>query len=226
MILVLQHEACEPLGIFEDVLKGRGVPYRYCRLFKEEPPEDMDGYTGLVILGGPMNVYQEDEYPFLLEEDNLILEAVQREIPTLGICLGAQLIAKALGARVYKGKKKQIGWYPLRMTGRAGEDPLFSGFPGELKVFQWHGDTFELPDGATLLARDDLYHQAFRYGKAYALQFHLEITKEMIEDWISQYDDEVEDERIDTGKIAADTRRYIEDLNRRGRRLMEGFLRL
>ncbi len=173
-----------------------------------------------------MNVYEEEEYPFLVREDRLIKDAIKRDIPILGICLGAQLIAKAAGARVYKGEKKQIGWYPLRMTERAGEDPLFSGFPEELQVFQWHGDTFDLPEGATLLARDDLYHQAFRYGKAYGLQFHLEITEGMIRDWISEYEKEVKDERIDVGRIEMDTRKYIDDLNHRGRRLMEGFLRL
>jgi GMP synthase-like glutamine amidotransferase len=226
MILVLQHEPCEPLGIFEDVLRERGLPYRYCRLFEEEPPEDLGDCDGLIIMGGPMNVYEEDEYPFLVREERLIKDAIKRDIPILGICLGAQLIAKAAGARVYKGEKKQIGWYPLRMTGSAGEDPLFSGFPEELPVFQWHGDTFDLPEGTTLLARDDLYHQAFRYGKAYGLQFHLEITEKMIKDWISEYEKEVKDERIDVGRIEMDTRRYIDDLNRRGRRLLEGFLRL
>ncbi len=214
--LVIQHEACEPLGAFENGLEERGIEYEYVRLFEEDVPENLDGYSGLIIMGGPMNVYQEDEYPFLRAEDVLIKEALKNNLPILGVCLGAQLIAKAAGARVKKGSKKEIGWYKIRLTEEGKRDPVFSMFEEEFRVFQWHGDTFDIPDGAVKLAENSLYNQAFRIKNAYALQFHIEVTEEIIKDWMRKYDEEVRSLKgqIDPEEILKDTGRYIGQLNR------------
>jgi len=139
-----------------------------------------------------MNVYEEDRYPFLREEDLFIKEAIQRGKAILGICLGAQLIAKALGAKVFKAPVKEIGWYDVSLTKIGSQDPLFSCLPKTFPVFQWHEDTFEIPKSGKLIATSSpVSHQAFRYGeKVYGLQFHLEVTEEMIQEWIETYEEE------------------------------------
>ncbi len=157
--LVLQHKACEPLGYFESALD-----YEYFRLYDGEFPEGLQGYSGLIIMGGPMNVYEEEKYPFLKDEDLLIKEALKTGMPTLGICLGAQLIVKAAGAKVWKGREKEIGWYEVGLTKEGERDRIFGMFEDRFTVFHWHGDTFDLPEGAVLLARSGLYNQAFRIG--------------------------------------------------------------
>ena len=131
---------------------------------------------GLVVMGGPMGVYETDKYPFLAHECRLIAELIRRERPVLGVCLGAQLLARALGARVFPGHGPEIGFGSVELTKEGKEDPLFGPSGPSFPVFHWHGDTFELPEGATLLASSTQYpHQAFRFGDyAYALQFHIE----------------------------------------------------
>ncbi len=226
-LLVLQHEPCEPLGFFEGLFSKKGVECVYCRLYDEEAPVDLDGYHGLVAMGGPMNVYQEKEYPFLSGDDRLIKEALKRKKPVLGICLGAQLMAKALGAKVYKGREKEIGWYTVKLTEEGRKDPIFGGFEQEFTVFQWHGDTFDIPNGAIHLAGSSLFsNQAFRIGNSYALQFHLEVTADMIRDWLDEYREEVKSlkGKVDPKKILSDTDKYIGGLNALAEKFVNGFL--
>ena len=215
--LVLQHIDCEDLGTIEQAMIHRGISYRYVRLFDGDPlPEDIKNYSGLIILGGPMNVYEEDVYPYLKGEDILIKEAIKRRIPVLGICLGGQLIAKATGAKVNKGAKKEIGWYDLLLTPGGKADKVFKNFPERLTVFQWHGDTFDIPSDATHLAGSVLFpNQAFRIGdNIYGLQFHLEVTQKMISRWINEYKDELSSlDYIDPEKIIKDTDKYIKTLS-------------
>ena len=215
--LVLQHIDCEDLGTIEQAMIHRGISYRYVRLFDGDPlPEDIKNYSGLIILGGPMNVYEEDVYPYLKGEDILIKEAIKRRIPVLGICLGGQLIAKATGAKVNKGTKKEIGWYDLLLTPGGKADKVFKNSPERLTVFQWHGDTFDIPSDATLLAGSVLFpNQAFRIGdNIYGLQFHLEVTQKMISRWINEYKDELSSlDYIDPEKIIKDTDKYIKTLS-------------
>ena len=216
--LVLQHRECEDLGTIGPAMSKRGIGYRYVRLFDWEPvPKGLEQYSGLIILGGPMNVYEEDQYPYLKEEDILIKKAVRNDMPVLGICLGGQLIAKAAGARVHKGTKKEIGWYDLKLTKDSRQDKVFNSLPGTIKVFQWHGDTFDIPDGAVHLAGSELFsNQAYRVGSSiYGLQFHLEVTQEMINRWISEYEEELSTlDYINAGRIISDTPVYIDNLNR------------
>ncbi len=188
LILVLQHVARETLGTLEPYFLEAGLDCRYVELFTACPEGlELDRAAGLVVLGGPMNVDQVAEYPFLESEVRWIRQAVQRQIPILGVCLGAQLLAKALGATVYPGGVKEIGWYGIQLTPEAARDPLFSGLGPGHTVFQWHGDTFDLPAGAVHLASGTVCrHQAFRYGpSAYGLQFHVEMTAGLIEDWLA-----------------------------------------
>lgn len=215
--LILQHIGCEDLGTIEQAMIHRGISYKYVRLFDGDPvPKDFHKYSGLIILGGPMNVYEEDVYPYLKDEDILIKEAIKKQIPVLGICLGGQLIAKATGAKVRKGIKKEIGWYDLLLTPGGKTDRGFKNFPERLTVFQWHGDTFDIPSGATPLACSGLFpNQAFRFGNnIYGLQFHLEVTKDMINRWMAEYGNELSSlDYIDPEKIIKDTDKYIKTLS-------------
>ncbi len=189
MILVIKHIDIEGLGNIEKPLSGYD-DLRIVDLSKGGSlPTDLFDIKAIISLGGPMNVYEEDKYPFLKDEDRLLKKAIRNEIPILGICLGAQLLAKACGAKVMKAKEKEIGWYGVKFTTEGSADPLFLGLPLELKVFQWHEDAFEIPKDGVLLASGMVCHnQAFRVGEnAYGLQFHLEFTLDMIESWIVRY---------------------------------------
>jgi GMP synthase (glutamine-hydrolysing) len=188
-ILVFQQVPHESLGQIEDALLDARLPWQTLELYAEASGEvDVSGAAGLVVLGGPMNVDEVARYPFLAQEPRWIREAIRRDLPVLGICLGAQLLAKALGARVFPNGIKEIGWYEIELTPEASDDELFGGCGRRQTVFQWHGDTFDLPSGAVPLAQSELCRrQAFRYGtKAYGLQFHLEVTPEMIDRWLDE----------------------------------------
>jgi GMP synthase-like glutamine amidotransferase len=182
-ILVLRHEPFEHLGHFAQRLDESGIRFSYMDLGQ---PLSTDGYIGVIIMGGPQSANDPD--PRLAAEIGLIREAVARGVPILGVCLGAQLLAKALGAGVSRNPSKEIGWAPVYFTEAAKDDPLFGGVASPTTFFHWHGETFELPEGAEWLAYSDLCrHQAFRYGsKVYGVQFHPEITPEMIVDWSAQ----------------------------------------
>jgi len=188
-ILIIKHVDIEGPGLIEHCLKQRAIPYRVICLETGEPLPKPGGFTHIVLLGGPMNVYEEDRYPFLKTEDLFIKEAIQRGKHILGICLGAQLIAKSLGARVTKSPVKEIGWCEVSLTEEGLKDPLFAPLPKAFPVFQWHEDTFEIPKwGSRLATSAAVPNQAFRYGdNAYGLQFHLEVTMEMIREWSDAY---------------------------------------
>jgi len=173
-----------------------------------------------------MNVYEEAEYPFLRQEDELIREVVARGTPYLGVCLGAQLLAKALGARVYPNQVPEVGFHEVELTPSGRHSPLFSGFPGRFWAFQWHEDTFDMPEGAQRLATG-LYcrNQAFRYGtNAYALQFHLEATPEMIADWCRRYPEELAALSVDPHRLAAEARQRDGVIRPRALRLLDNFI--
>lgn len=186
-VIVLRHVAREPLGTIETAFARASLEWRYVDLFAAVPEHlDLEKAAGLVVLGGPMNVNQIDVYPWLVSEVEWIRHAVGVGLPILGVCLGGQLLAKALGARVAANRVKEIGWYELELTAGAAIDPLFQGCERRQTVFQFHGDTFDLPEGAVHLARcRDCENQAFRHGDcAYGLQFHIEMTQALIEDWL------------------------------------------
>jgi GMP synthase-like glutamine amidotransferase len=185
-VLAFRHVPFEHLGLIADALAARAIECRYVDLYESAEAPSAENVDGLIFMGGPMSV--NDDLPYIRKELRLIEEAVAQGKPVLGVCLGSQLIAKALGARVYKNAVKEIGWYPVRFTEAAGDDRLFAGLNGPELVFHWHGETFDLPPAAALLASSEACrHQAFRVGaNVYGLQFHLEVTPEMIADWCTQ----------------------------------------
>ena len=223
-VLIIKHVDIEGPGLIESCLKQREISNQILCLGTDVPLPKPEGFTHIVLLGGPMNVYEEDHYPFLREEDLFIKEAIQRGKRVLGICLGAQLIAKALGAKVSKAPVKEIGWYDVSLTEEGAADPWFASLPKTFRVFQWHEDTFEIPRRAKLLATSTAVpHQAFRYGdNAYGLQFHLEVTPEMIRDWVNEYGDPCPSS---SGKIVTITESEFEPIKMRGVTFLNNFLR-
>lgn len=186
-LLVCQHVAHELLGTLDPMVRAQGFRVRYVN-FGRNPDEQpkLDGYAGLILLGGPMNVGQSATHPHILTEKALVRRALELKIPVLGICLGAQIIAAELGASVGPAPQKEIGWSDISLTEQGRRDALFQNFRASERIFQWHGDTFELPVGATLLAQGEACtNQAFRYGDlVYGFQFHLEVDQAMIERWL------------------------------------------
>jgi len=191
-VMVLRHVANEALGNLEVVLRACGLELDVVDCFTDRWPDveragfDPGRLAGLVVMGGTMHVHQTDRFPFLATEIEWLRAACEAQLPTLGICLGAQMLAHALGAHVYPNDIKEIGWYQIELLGAGSSDRLLAGSRPRQTVFQWHGDTFDLPAGAVLLARGATCpHQAFRYGpRAYGLQFHPEMTAEMVQLWL------------------------------------------
>ncbi|WIO74631.1 gamma-glutamyl-gamma-aminobutyrate hydrolase family protein [Porticoccaceae bacterium LTM1] len=187
-ILVFQHVPYEPLGLLDPLLREHRHRIRYinfARTDAEIPP--LKNYGGLIVLGGPMNIGEEHQYPHLELEKQALREALELELPILGICLGAQLLASALGARVYRIEKPEIGWHELHRTDRGSTDPVACHFEKTEQIFQWHGYTFELPKTAELLLQgQNCVNQAFRAGhNAYGFQFHLEACQQLIRRWVN-----------------------------------------
>ena len=182
-ILVFRHVPHEGLGSLAGALEAAGLPWEYVDAAEGAAMPASPDAAGYVCLGGPMSA--NDDAAYLREEMRLIRAAVHAGRPVLGICLGSQLIARALGARVYRNAEREIGWFPVSWTPAGTRDALFQGLAPSETVFHWHGETFDLPDGAEWLARSErCRHQAFRRGsRVYGLQFHLEATPAMIREW-------------------------------------------
>jgi GMP synthase-like glutamine amidotransferase len=175
----IQHVPFEGLGGIEPWVVSRGHSLSASRMYASDPLPALDAIHWLIVMGGPMNIYEEAAYPWLAPEKDFIKRAIGSGKVVVGICLGAQLIADALGSRVYTGRHKEIGWFPVRKTEKAEESGLFKGFPSELDVFHWHGDTFDVPPGCLHLAESEACpSQAFVCeDRVLGLQFHLEMTR-------------------------------------------------
>ncbi|MBI5886609.1 MAG: gamma-glutamyl-gamma-aminobutyrate hydrolase family protein [Deltaproteobacteria bacterium] len=229
-ILVIQHVESEGLGIISGMLREAGLEADIRRVFKQDPlPRSVEGYRGLICLGGPMGVYEEDAYPFIGAEIALIESALKAHRPMLGICLGAQLLARAAGAKVYKGGAKEIGWFRVRLTEAGRRAQLLAGFPDEYTVFQWHGDTFDVPANAVNLASSDLFaNQFIKVGPAaYGIQFHLEVTEPMVGEWLKINAAEVAAVKsADPAIILKQTPFNIPSIHALGRAMIARFLRL
>jgi len=190
MILIVKHIDIEGPGTLGDFLKSQGEDFKIIELGAgEKLPSDLSLFKAVVVLGGPMNVDEEDKYAFLKPENEFIQKVLNAEIPYLGICLGSQLLAKAAGARVIKSPVKEIGWYNIQLTPEGKGDPLFEGFKPQDPIYHWHGDMFQIPANGKLLATaEGCPHQALKVGKnAYGLQFHVEVTDKSIKEWCDEY---------------------------------------
>lgn len=230
-LLVLQHVASEPLGVLDPLLRAAGFRIRYVNFARHPFAQvDIQRYAGLVVLGGPMNVDQAERYPHLRHEIEVIQAALARETPVLGICLGAQLLAAALGATVHPNPVREIGWYPLTVSDSAERDPVFCHLGDGSQVFQWHAYTFSEPIGGVHLASTaSCRNQAFRYGDfAYGLQFHLEVNEALIRRWLLQSEMQHELEPLGGAaharRVEEQTALYLTQSQRRAATLFQAFI--
>jgi GMP synthase (glutamine-hydrolysing) len=184
-MLVMQHVDCEPPAEYEDVLIERGIGVERVVLADGAVLPGWRGFAGVIVMGGPMSAYDTGKFAWLKPELALIRDAVSAGCPVWGVCLGAQLLAAAMGARVWAGPEPEVGVLDVDLTPAARDDPVFGGLTGPVPTLQWHADTFGLPDGAVLLASSAMYpNQAFRVGSAYGIQFHVEVTRDLAEEWV------------------------------------------
>lgn len=222
-IYVIQHLAVEDLGSFEDSLYAMGFRVRYFEAGIDDlrPALQYEGLT--IILGGPIGVYETEDFPFLSTEIELLTERLAAHQPTLGICLGAQLIARALGAEVYAGEVKEIGWSCIEL--KAVDAQPLSALE-DIPVLHWHGDTFTLPEHAELLASSPFYpNQAFRVGaNILALQFHIEVTASSLERWFVGHRVELAQAEVDIRSLREENHRYAGDLEQQAEKVLRQYL--
>lgn len=218
-VLICKNIETEGPGTIEDYLIGKNIPYKIVELAKGEVIPSTDDFDTLVMMGGPMSV--NDDISYIRNEEKLVRDFAAKGKKVFGVCLGAQIMAKALGGKVYEGAQKEIGWYNVAATEEGCKDSVFSSLltrnSSLFRVFHWHGETFDIPEGAVRLASSELYpNQAFRYGeRAYAFQFHIEVRKEMIHDWLK--------DEPGFGKIKAETEQFFEDYRGRAENFYKGF---
>jgi GMP synthase-like glutamine amidotransferase len=186
MVVILKHAPFEGPGLIADMMEGRGMPCLTVDVFDEGVPLSAAGFSGLISMGGPMSVL--DGLDAIEREKLLLIEAIGRGVPVLGICLGAQILASALGANIYNGPGPEIGWGEVDLTEQGLQDGLFSGVDTPMSVLHWHSDTFDLPPDAVRLAFSSRYEQqAFRVGRrTYGFQFHLEVDRDMVQEWVAE----------------------------------------
>jgi GMP synthase (glutamine-hydrolysing) len=223
-VLLIQHAEVEKPGTIAEVITSAGYPIQPIRAFDGQPvPQAASDAQGLVIMGGPMGVYERDRYPFLREELHLIGNTLAEGKPILGICLGSQLVAAALGAEVKKGRFKEIGWYSVSPTEAATADALLAGIDHSFVALHWHGDVFDLPCGAVSLASSQLTEcQAFRYQKnIYGFLFHIETTAEILRGMVATFADELRQEGMDGQAIMQGAGKYLPGLQRFGHAVFE-----
>jgi GMP synthase (glutamine-hydrolysing) len=225
-VLVLQHIACEPPGVYEDVLRERGATLRRVEVDAGDDLPDWQELDAIVAMGGPMSANDDAELPWLRDEKELVAAAVRAGMPFWGVCLGVQLLAASLGARVYAGETPEVGVLSVELTEEGLHDPVFAALPPTFPSLQWHGDTFDLPEGAVRLAGSPAYpNQAFRFENAYGVQFHLEVSSEMAREWMDVPEYATALERTIGGETmlrAVDER--VDEMLEHGRALFEGWL--
>jgi GMP synthase-like glutamine amidotransferase len=230
MVIVIKHVIQEGPGFIADFLKEKRVSIKTIELEKGQAlPQNFSNIKAVISMGGPMNVYEEEKYPFLKEEDTFLGDVIKNNIPFLGICLGAQLLAKSCGAEIKKNTCREIGWFKVKLTQIGISDPLFEGMDEEFEVFQWHEDQFQIPKNGILLATSHFCpHQVLKVGKcAYGFQFHIEVTPQMVESWVEDERDALDKEKgVSTIKIVKETHKKRDYLRTLTEKIIGNFLRL
>jgi len=227
-VLALIHEQGPCSGVFVDTAEERGDTIEEWSLAWGTPPQrPLDEYDAVFAFGGVMNTHEEQHHPWLREENLLMQRFLDQGVPLLGICLGGQLIAKAAHAPVGPVQDPEIGWYDLELLPSTADDPVFAGLPHRLKALQWHYYGFQLPAGAVPLAKSPACLQAFRLGeRAWGLQFHCEVTREMLESWIDAVSGKPEPGDDVLARMRNGIDEHMEDWNAAGRAISARFLQI
>jgi GMP synthase (glutamine-hydrolysing) len=227
-IIVLQHHPAETLGTIADSLEAAALAWQYIRVHDGHPvPREIKGAGGLIVMGGPQTVYQLDRYPYLRDEIRLIEDALKENKPILGVCLGSQLLAAALGAKVYRAAEREIGWFPVRLMEPAKSDRLTRGLRNEFTAAHWHSDVFDLPAGAIALASSERTPiQAYRHGDcAYGFLFHAEMTEEILGALVAEFGDGLKRVGLDGNAILSSAPNHLPQLSTIGVTIFERWAR-
>jgi GMP synthase (glutamine-hydrolysing) len=223
-VLSITHQSDAASGVFGDAVRERGHELDEWLISSDpEPPAPVESYDAVLVFGGAMHVDQEERHGWLREENALIQRLVADEVPTFGVCLGGQLVAKALGSPVRRMPSPEIGWFDVGLTPEAADDPVFADLPERFTAFQWHSYCFELPPGGVALARNDRCLQGFRVGSAWGIQFHPEVTPEDLAEWLRTADPK-EDGPVDVEALRTESEQRIAAWNELGRELCGRFL--
>jgi GMP synthase (glutamine-hydrolysing) len=222
-VLSVVHGGEVRAGVFADEVRERGHRLvEWTVVNGGEPPRPVEDYGAVFVFGGSMHVDEEEKHTWLRSEDALLRRAIASGTPVLGVCLGGQLLAKAADAWVGPASRPEIGWFPLELTSDAVDDPVFGRLPQRFDAFQWHYYAFAVPENARELARNDVCSQAFRLGeRAWAIQFHPEVTLAQVEGWIDDPDDPCPDPE----GLRTETRARIAGWNALGRTICGAFLK-
>jgi GMP synthase (glutamine-hydrolysing) len=225
-VLAVTHSDSDPSQIFGRVARERRHELHEGTFAAESFPDEPDRYGAILVFGGTMHTHEDDLHPWLRSEKEYVREALERGVPVFGVCLGAQLLADAAGADVKKLVVPEIGWYDVELTDEAPGDAVFGGLPRRFPSFQWHNYTFDLPPGAVALARNETCLQAFRLDGSWAVQFHPEVERSVLDTWIANYDTNEDAQRLgrDTASGLAEARAKIGGWNEIGRMLASRFL--
>jgi len=221
-VLAVVHGEEVRSGVFADPIAARGHELEEWSIARRPAPSrPLDAYSAVIVFGGSMHADQEESHPWLRDEEALLRRFLDSRRPVLGVCLGAQLVAKTAGAWVGRASEPEIGWHTVELTPAAAHDPLFARLPRRFEALQWHYYAFGVPAGATELARSRISSQAFRLGElAWAVQFHPEVTRAMVEDWL----EEPEEVELDREALRRETHERIEEWNALGRELCASFV--
>jgi GMP synthase-like glutamine amidotransferase len=219
-VLSITHGRSVPGGVFDEVVAGAGHELERWVVPVGGAPRRPERYGAVLVFGGAMHPDQDEEFPWLEREAEFLRDVLENGTPALGVCLGAQLLARAAGASVAPASASEVGWFEIELTANGREDPVVGALPARTHAFQWHHYTFSLPDGATELARSEVCLQAFRLANAWGIQFHAEATEPMIHAWLAEDPDDVPDPDL----LRAETATRISSWNDLGRKLCEAFL--
>jgi GMP synthase (glutamine-hydrolysing) len=226
-VLAIVHQRDAGPGVFADAIRERGAALDYWLPPEAEAPPEPDAYDAVLVLGGAMHADQEDRNPWLRGEQQQLATLLERDVPVLGVCLGAQLLAGAAGAPPRRASRPEIGWHEVEVTAEGRSDPLLAPLAPRFEAFQWHSYEFPLPDGATPLARSDVCLQGYRIGeRAWGIQFHAEVSPGDARTWIDDYESDEDAVRLglDPEALRRRTDRVIDAWNDLGRALCERFL--